>query len=163
MAKTLDFLFNLDVAMSNGFQQPMRILNGEMGRATQAIQNLQRASSNITGYQKQSAKLTELRGKLVSAQAKVRDMRTAMRQGQDVDSRAFTRANEQVQKLTVSVQEGMKKLGSYRAELRNAGVNVSDLAGSQDKLNSALSRLSSAQTRLSSIRETLSYPQLWEQ
>ena len=52
MGKTLDFLFKLDVAMSNGFQQPMRALNGEFSKLQQTAQALQSKLGDVSSYQR---------------------------------------------------------------------------------------------------------------
>ncbi len=54
MGKVMDFVFNLDVSMNNGFSQSMRILNGEFSQLQQAAQRVNAKLGDIGAYQKLS-------------------------------------------------------------------------------------------------------------
>ena len=157
MGKTLDFIFNLDVFMSNGF-------GGQFSKAAQAIsglnekiQKLNKASGNITGFQKQTQKLEALRQKLSQAQAKVKDFQTRRKQGEIIDPKAFTRANEEAARLRGLVQENSRALGAFRNELKAAGVDTSKLGSEQERLAAKIQQAQKAQERYNSIRQRLSW------
>lgn len=59
MGKTLEFLFQLDVAMSNGFSQPARILQGDFAKLQAAGERLQGSMGKIESYQRQAASLQQ--------------------------------------------------------------------------------------------------------
>lgn len=157
MAKTLDFIFQLDMFMSNGF-------GGQFSKAAQAIsglnekiQKLNKASGNITGFQKQTQKLEALRQKLSQAQAKVKDFQTRRKQGEIIDPKAFTRANEEAARLRGLVQENSRALGAFRNELKAAGVDTSKLGSEQERLAAKIQQAQKAQERYNSIRQRLSW------
>lgn len=164
MAEVLDFVVNLSMVTGGNFNTAIGPAAQKLAALSAKMQKLNNTSRNISGFQKQSQKLTELRAKLDAARTKVRDMQTIMRSGGTVDARLFTKANEEAAKLQQQVAENSKRLGEFRAELQGAGIDTSDLAGAQQRLQSqteamtrAQERLTRAQSRYAEIQGQLSW------
>ncbi len=157
MGKTLDFIFNLDVFMSNGFGGQFSKAAQTISGLNEKIQKLNKTSGDITGFQKQTQKLETLRQKLTAAQAKVKDFQTRKRQGEIIDPKAFTRANEEAARLQGLVQENERALGRYRRELQGAGVDTSKLGSEQERLGAKIQEVQKAQARFAEVRNKLTW------
>jgi len=121
------------------------------------IQKLNKTSGNIKGFQLQTQKLEGLRQKLADAQAKVKDFQTRRRQGEPIDPKAFTRANEEAARLRALVQENERALGSYRRELQGAGIDTSKLGSEQERLAAKIQQAQRAQERYNKVRSQLTW------
>ena len=77
MAKVLDFMFQLDVAMSGKFDQPMRVLNEQFSRIQQAAQKLNANLGDISAYQKLSSGVQASSQKLEALRQKTEAAKTA--------------------------------------------------------------------------------------
>ena len=164
MAKTLEFAVSLSLLMGGNFSAQATPAVQKLSALSEKVKSLQAVSKNIAGYQKQAQNLTALRTKLDAARAKVKDMQTVMRQGGTVNAQAFTRANQEAARLQEQVQQNIRRLGEFRAELRGAGVDTNDLAGAQARLQSqtdqmtrAQERLAQAQSRYARLKDQLSW------
>ena len=153
MGKVMDFTVNLSMLTSGNFNTTVGPAAENMRKLSQQVQNLQRVSGNITGFQKQTQKLDTLRQKLAAAQAKVKDFQTRKRQGEIIDPKAFTRAHEEAARLQKTVQENSRALGTFRNELKAAGVDTKDLAGAQAQLQAQTERAKAAQEKLVSAQK----------
>ncbi|MBQ7215506.1 MAG: phage tail tape measure protein [Synergistaceae bacterium] len=161
MGKIMEFSVSLSMLTSGNFNSAVPAAVGNIQKLSQQVQNLQRVSGNITGFQKQTQKLEVLRQKLSQAQAKVKDFQARRRQGEIIDPKAFTRANEEAARLQKLVQENSRTLGKFRDELKAAEVDTKDLAGAQSKLQLQTERAKAAQDRLNAAQNR--YTQLREQ
>lgn len=77
MAKVLDFMFQLDVAMTGKFDQPMRVLNEQFSRIQQAAQKLNANLGDISAYQKLSSGVQASSQKLEALRQKTEAAKTA--------------------------------------------------------------------------------------
>ena len=152
MGKTLDFVVNLSLATSGNFNAQVGPAAENMRRLSQQVQNLQKVSGNISGFQKQTQKLEALRQKLTAAQAKVKDMQATQKRGGLIDAKAFTRANQEAARLQKLIQENTKTLGTFRTELKAAGVDTGDLAKAQANLQTQTERAKAAQDNLNAAQ-----------
>ncbi len=123
MGQILDFMFKLDVAMTNGFPGQVSKAVQELQRMQSQTQNLQKASGNINAYKKQqdaitssASKLSALREKLSAQQRLLHDSKRTLgsisaeykraqknlsltEKTEGKDSAKFLQAQAQVQKL----------------------------------------------------------------
>lgn len=170
MGKTIDFLFQLDVAMSNKFQQPMRVLNGEFSKLQQAMQNLQRVQGNISAYERQTAavnisaqKLGDLRGQLERSRGAAIDAR----EGQAVLAARVAAAQHEYTKLAAVLPKNSQELKRSRKELQDlqaaysrSGTQAQKFEREQEKLTAHVSRaegiLQSEREKLSELKDALS-------
>lgn len=71
MSEMLEFMFKLDVAMSNGFSQPARAMQGEMQKLMNAGQQMQSRLGKVNAYD-------QMRSKLQASERNLEGVRNAM-------------------------------------------------------------------------------------
>lgn len=151
MGSMMEFTVQLSAIFSGEF-------NGKFTQAAQSMQRLQertrelnKVAGNVSAYQRQNASLDASRQKLDKAQERVRALRVQMSQTQNPTMKLrteFSRANQDVARLTQQVQDQMNKLGGLRAALQGAGVDTNNLGQAQDRLAAELNQARAAQERL---------------
>lgn len=151
MAKNVEISFAIGASLNGNF-------SGVFGKATQVLSqlqtqtsNLQKASGQISAYQKMQDSMTKTSEKLNAARAKVKELGLQMRNTAaptKAMKKQFTAANVEANKLQKSLGDQRKKLNELRSELTGTGVDTRKLAAEQTRLTEQSEKAAEAQKRL---------------
>ena len=145
MGKTLDFIFNLDVFMSNGFGQKVSQATQTLTTLQQKTQELQRVSGKIDGYRAQEHAIAQTSGKLSGLRESLSRTQVAAqtsKQTTQLLSEQYKQAQARVQDLSGKYprQSMVMKLARHEAARLKEAYSQSE--GMSQKLTRESERLS---------------------
>ena len=169
MAQTLQFLFNLDVAMSNGFSQPMKACTSQMQKMGETAKKLQAQSKQIDSFRRMSetvktsgTRLEYLRGCLASNGASL----TRSRERTESLSQQYEQAKKRVADWSKTMPKGSMQLmfakrraAELKREFQESAKLTERLEREQSKLYKAVGtaeqKLAGETSQLESMKKAL--------
>ena len=152
MAKTLDLLFQIDVAMSNGFQQPARVLNSEFSKLGASVQALDQKLGSLKEFSRLGEKLKANASAGAQAQTRLQTLGSELNRARLLSDSLSTRIEVQKQKITrltqahgknsVQVQTSRQRLEHLTTGYRESLKQISALEREQEKLTQTTEKLS---------------------
>ena len=169
MGNMLEFMFKLDVAMSNGFNQPMRSLQGQMDRLASAGQKLQSQVGQIDAFRKLSEQVRTSGSSLQYMQANLRSnaaslsaSRTATQQlavQYDQAQKRVKQWSSTMPKNSSLLQIARKRAEELGRQYRESVKHTAELERSQGKLyqsvGKAEAKLADETSRLDAMKRSL--------
>lgn len=165
----LQFMFNLDVAMNNRFDQPMRSLAGTMDKLAGMSRKLQESAGKMDAFQKLSesvktsgSRLEYLRANLVSNSLSLKSSRERTESLTEQYEAAKKRAadwSRTMPKGSMQLMFARKRADELGREMRESAKHTSQLEREQAKLYRSVaqaeSRLSGETKQLEAMRKSL--------
>ena len=141
-------LFKLNAQANSGFKGAFSQAQAEFARLGNEIQSLNRAQSDISAYQKQSAAIENTKAKIANL-TKQHELLGQQIQSTTGDTSGLEREqlklDERLRSATVNLENQQGRLSATSQRLEEAGVNTADLAGESARLTTQIEELSKEQ------------------
>ena len=161
MSKMLDFIFKLDVFMTNGFSNSFSKASHQVSELQAKTKALNTVSGKIDSYQKRSRSLQTLQDKLAGAKQRELQLSDQMNFGTQANAKLYkeySNAVKESQRLTREYESQKKSLNELGRELEGSGININNMTRAQEQLSRAseqstakLRRLQEAQAKVAAF------------
>ena len=146
--KQYEMLFKLNAQANSGFKGAFSQAQAEFARLGNEIQSLNRAQSDISAYQKQSAAIESAKAKIANL-AKQHELLGQQIQNTTGDTSGLEMEQLKLEQRMASAQGALERqegrLSATSQRLEEAGVNTADLAGESARLAEEIQELSQEQ------------------
>ena len=146
--KQYEMLFKLNAQANSGFKGAFSQAQAEFARLGNEIQSLNRAQSDISAYQKQSAAIESAKAKIANL-AKQHELLGQQIQNTTGDTSGLQMEQLKLEQRMASAQGALERqesrLSATSQRLEEAGVNTADLAGESARLTTQIEELSNEQ------------------
>ena len=152
--KEYELLFKLKAALGGNFNGAFKSALKTTRELQGAIQKVNGLQGKISGFQRQSAAITDNKNKLAELTAEHERLQREMSQTETPSEslrKKMERNERQIEQTTRAIEEQEQRLGEMGDELRRAGVNTDNLEGANERLRKSYERLKKSQEEYARI------------
>ena len=152
--KEYELLFKLKAALGGNFNGAFKSALKTTRELQGAIQKVNGLQGKISGFQRQSAAITDNKNKLAELTAEHERLQREMSQTETPSEslrKKMERNERQIEQTTRAIEEQEQRLGEMGDELRQAGVNTDNLEGANERLRKSYERLKKSQEEYARI------------
>lgn len=152
--KEYEMLFKLQASLGSGYTSAFKNATTAIKGLDTNIKQLQSTQKNISSYQKQSSALEANKKKLQDLKSEHDKLQKELKETENPTEalkNKFAKSESQIAKTTAKIKEQETSLENLSRELKQAGVNTSNLTGESEKLSKQYTKLSTAQKNIAEL------------